>query len=242
MERPLQTGRNWVEFFSPGWAQKPMSCSDGDVWIFPLVPRPRHFPYRSHHLKGSYIYVLCSKNIAFPSSPAPSSPFSLFFSAPFPYWDFFFKRQEKKTWHSFKFTERMSHTFHPTSEMWRNSKFPVPPGWEKNPEKRPIKCLSLKSKALLGFQPGRVAVASEGRHCSYSLRVSSEFLAILQSFCRWFSRRRIFDKRRWKRCGFWLLFAWPFSWWTPKRWDLLQCRPRPVFMKDSLFSLDKHCA
>lgn len=85
-----------MEFFSPGWAQKPMSCSDGDVWIFPLVPRPRHFPYRSHHLKGSYIYVLCSKNIAFPSSPAPSSPFSLFFSAPFPYWDFFLRDRKKK--------------------------------------------------------------------------------------------------------------------------------------------------
>lgn len=125
-----------------------------------------------------------AKTSLFPALRLPQALSVCFSLPPFPTEIFFFKRKEKKPWHSFKFTERMSHTFHPTSEMWRNSKFPVPPGWEKNPQKRPINCLSLKSKAVLGFQPGRVAVVSEGRHCSYSLRVSSEFLAILQSFCR----------------------------------------------------------
>lgn len=123
-----------------------------------------------------------------------------------------------------KITQRMCPPF-----LWRNSNFRCRLGVTKKMPEMTNQLPAAEIHSSLGFQPGRVVEATEAvSRWIYSPWVSSEFLAILQSFCRLFSSRRVFDKRWWKRCVYWLSFAWPFSWWTRKRWDLLRCRVRPV--------------
>lgn len=59
-----------------------------------------------------------------------------------------------------KFTERMYHTFHPTSEMWRNSNFRSRLGGIKSAPEMTNQLSAAEIYSSLGFQPGRVVAAT----------------------------------------------------------------------------------
>ena len=72
----------------------------------------------------------------------------------------------------------MCHTFHPTSEMLRSSNFRSRLGGIKSAPEMTNQLPVAEIHNGLGFQPGRVDAASEGRPRCYSPWVSSDFLAI----------------------------------------------------------------
>ena len=104
---------------------------------------------------------------------------STFFSAPFLSWGDILKKVKRgilgKVWQVW-----WTDVSHLSSDL-RNVEtfqilFPVPPGWEKNPLWQTTNQLTAAEiHSRVGFQPGRVLVASESRQCSYSSRVFLNF-------------------------------------------------------------------